>query len=152
MTKELIQVAEIDIIYRPKIKASERPHVKNSQDAVKIFRMFFNDDTIEHHEEFKVMLLNRGNKVLGIKNLSSGGTSGTVVDVVHILQLAIKTNARGIVLCHNHPSGNLSPSQSDIEITKKIKTAAAFHDLSVIDHLIVDSGYRFYSFADEGII
>jgi DNA repair protein RadC len=81
-------------------------------------------DSIEHIEEFKLMLLTRSNKVLEIASLSIGGLSGTVTDVRIILQYAIKANASSIIICHNHPSGNLNPSESDLAITAKVKDSA----------------------------
>ena len=103
------------------------------------------------HEEFWVLYLNNANKVIAKNQLSKGGMTGTVVDVRIILKSALESGAVGILLCHNHPSGNLKPSEADIEITKKIKTAGKSLDINVLDHLIItQNGY--YSFADEGIL
>jgi len=97
------------------------------------------------------MLLNRANKVLGIAQISQGGISGTVTDVRIILQYALKANASGIILCHNHPSGNMEPSESDLKITSKLKEAAIIHDITLLDHLIItNEGY--HSLADNGYI
>ncbi len=102
-------------------------------------------------EEFKVMLLNRGNKVIGIYEASTGGITGTVADPRLILAAAIKSLSVSIILCHNHPSGNLKPSRADEELTQKIKVAASYHDIKVIDHIIITSEGH-YSFADEGVL
>jgi len=103
------------------------------------------------HEEFWVLYLNNANKVIAKNQLSKGGMTGTVVDVRIIFKSALESGAVGILLCHNHPSGNLKPSEADIEITKKIKTAGKSLDINVLDHLIItQNGY--YSFADEGIL
>jgi len=103
------------------------------------------------HEEFWVLYLNNANKVIAKNQLSKGGMTGTVVDVRIILKSALESGAVGILLCHNHPSGNLKPSEVDIEITKKVKTAGKSLDINVLDHLIItQNGY--YSFADEGIL
>ena len=96
------------------------------------------------------MLLNRANKVLGIFEVSSGSSTGTVVDPKLIFAAAIKGNACGIIMAHNHPSGNLNPSQADIDLTKRVKGGGKFLEIQVVDRLIVTiEGY--YSFADEGL-
>lgn len=103
------------------------------------------------HEVFAVVYLNQANKINHLEIISQGGITGTVADPRIILRRALEEKATSIVLCHNHPSGNLSPSQADKEITKKIKHAAAYMDIRVLDHIIVsDEGY--YSFADEGML
>jgi DNA repair protein RadC len=106
---------------------------------------------MQHHEEFYVMLLNRGNKVLGVSCISKGGIAGTVVDVKIILQTALKTNASSLIVSHNHPSGNLTASREDIKVTEKLKSACQLLDLSLLDHLIIsDEGYL--SLADDGML
>jgi DNA repair protein RadC len=103
------------------------------------------------HEEFWVLLLNRSNLIIDQKWISQGGISGTVTDVRLILNAAVERLASGLILCHNHPSGNLSPSDADFKITKKIKDAAAFLDLTVLDHLIIsEQGYL--SMADDNLM
>jgi len=145
-------ISEVSLIYRTKVKASERAQIKCSRDAYEIFMNTWNHDTIEHVEEFKLLLLNRSNKVLGISSLSKGGTTGTVVDVKLLLQFVIKSNANAIIICHNHPSGNLQPSETDIKLTKKIKEATILMEVSLLDHLIIIPEGQFYSMADEGLI
>lgn len=103
------------------------------------------------HEEFWVLFLSRSNSVIKTECISRGGVSGTVVDVRLILKPAIEHLASGIILTHNHPSGNLKPSQEDIYLTKKVKEAAKLVDIMVQDHLII-ADQNYYSFADEGII
>jgi DNA repair protein RadC len=98
-----------------------------------------------------MLLLNRANKVLGITTISEGGLSGTVTDVRLIYQYAIKGNASGIIVCHNHPSGNQNPSESDLKITQKIKEAGNLLDIQLLDHIILTPERDLYrSFADEG--
>jgi DNA repair protein RadC len=109
-------------------------------------------DSIEHIEEFKLLLMNQSNSVLGIMPVSKGGLSGTVTDVRLIFQGAIKANASGIIVCHNHPSGNLNPSESDIKITQKIKEAGNLMDIQLLDHLILIMDDSYYSFADNGLL
>ena len=103
------------------------------------------------HEEFFVIMLNRANEVIGKFQLSKGGISGTVVDPKLIFKQAIEQMASGIILCHNHPSGNIKPSEEDISLTKKIKEAGKMLDMNVLDHLIV-AGNSYFSFADEGMM
>jgi DNA repair protein RadC len=151
--KELNNVAEIEIVYRKKTncKISERPKITKSSDAYEILMHYWDEGKIELMEEFKVLFLNQANRVLQIITLSQGGLTGTVADPRLILGTALKIAACSIVLCHNHPSGNLHPSGTDEMLSQKIKNAAAFHDIKVLDHLIVTAeGY--YSFADEGLL
>ena len=151
MKPEWCQVAEVELVYRSKVKPSQRPKITTSVDAYEILQKIWNRDKIEMVEEFKVLLLNRSNKVLGVLDASSGGITGTVADPRIILTAAIKANAVGIVLSHNHPSGSVKPSRADEELTVKIREAARFLDMTVLDHIIITSeGY--YSFADEGLL
>lgn len=152
MKQQQITISEVRLVYRTKIKASDRLDVKCSKNAFDIFQENWKKDSIEHIEEFQLMLLTRSNKVLGIASISKGGISGTLTDVRIILQYAIKANASGMIVCHNHPSGNLNPSESDTKITLKIKEAANLLDLSLLDHLIITMDGEYYSFADNGII
>lgn len=103
------------------------------------------------HEVFYVLYLNRANKIIHEQIISSGGQTGTVADPKIILSIALNVKATTLILAHNHPSGSLKPSRADEDLTRKIKEAARFLDISVLDHIIVaDNGY--YSFADEGLI
>jgi DNA repair protein RadC len=120
--------------------------VRSSSDVYEIFHSLLSD---LNHEEFWVLYLNRSNKIVSRQRISQGGISGTITDVRLIMKTAIELLSSSIVVCHNHPSGNREPSEADIRITGKIKEAAAFFDITLLDHLIVtDSGY--YSFADNG--
>jgi DNA repair protein RadC len=103
------------------------------------------------HEVFAVVFLNRSNKINHFEIISEGGITGTVADPRIILKKALEEDAVSIILCHNHPSGSLKPSRADEELTHKIKEAAKYFDIKVLDHMIVsDAGY--YSFADEGLL
>ncbi len=152
MKTQQITIAEVKLVYRTKVKASERIQIKCSKDAFDIFMESWDLDSVEHFEEFKLMLLTRSNKVLGIASISKGGINGTVTDVRIILQYAIKSNSSGIIICHNHPSGNLQPSESDMTITRKIKDSGLLMDVQLLDHLIITAEGDYYSFADNGII
>ena len=145
-------VDEISLIYKSKTPPSQRVKITGSQDAYNAFRTTWNQDTIELHEEFKVMLLSRSNRVLGVTLISIGGTSGTVVDLRLILASALTANASSVICGHNHPSGNLKPSEADQKITQKISAAAKLMDISLLDHLILVPGNSYFSFSDEGIL
>lgn len=145
------QVSEVQLVYRTKTKPSERPTISSSSDAYKIFQAGWEKDRLELQEEFKAIFLNRGNRVLGMYHLSTGGITGTVADPRLLFTAALKLNCSSIIICHNHPSGSLRPSSADEELTCKIKNAGSFLDIKVLDHLIISTeGY--YSFADEGIL
>lgn len=145
------RVAEIEIMYKSKVKPSERPVVNCSADIYNLLLGIWDPNTLELQEQFKVILLNKRNKVLGVYNASSGGICGTVADPKLILVTAIKAGACSIVLSHNHPSGSAKPSQADKDLTRKIAEAARYLDMLVLDHLIITTeGY--FSFADEGLI
>lgn len=147
----LNMVAEVELVYKSKVKPSERPLVKSAKECYGLLRLTWDENKIEFVEQFKVVLLNRAQRVLGIYELSTGGVSGTIADPKLIFMAALKANACNIILSHNHPSGNLKPSRADEELTRKIKEAGKYLDIKVIDHIIVTSeGY--YSFADEGLI
>src|SRR5664280_148260 len=150
---DFLHVAEVSLIYVTKVKPSDRLAVKCSRDAQKIFFNSWNQSTIEQKETFKMLLLNRANKVLGITTISEGGLSGIVTDVRLIYQYAIKGNASGIIVAHNHPSGNSNPSESDLKITQKIKEAGNLLDIQFLDHIILTPESEIYrSFADAGQI
>ncbi len=146
------KVAEVKLIYKTRVKPSERVRINSSADAHSVFIKGWNPDTMEHIEEFKMLLLNRANMVLGTALISQGGTSGTVTDIKLIFQYALKTNAQGLIICHNHPSGNIQPSESDKKNTQKIKEAAGLLDMQLMDHLIIASNDDYYSFADNGLL
>ena len=127
----------------------DRPQITGSSDAWNVIAPILMD---LNHEEFWIILLNRANKVIGKEQISSGGVAGTVVDAKMIFRTALeKGPASGIILAHNHPSGNLKPSQADIDITKKLKQAGVNLDINVLDHLII-AGQSYYSFADDGAL
>ena len=137
---DLNNLSEVQLVYRTKIKPTNRPKVGKLEDAVEIFRKYWDGDRIEHIEEVKILLLNRTNKVLGIASVSMGGVSGTVMDERVILQYAIKANASAVIMAHNHPSGNLEPSDADKKITLKIRNALELIGMSLLDHIILTVG------------
>jgi len=147
----LYHVAEIELVYKTKVKASERPKIITSKDAYNLLLQTWDENKMELQEQFKILLLNRGNKVVGIYELSTGGITGTVADPRLIFTAALKANAVALILAHNHPSSSLNPSNADTMLTQKIKEGGKLLDINVIDHLIIcNEGY--YSFADEGAL
>jgi DNA repair protein RadC len=126
----------------------EKSIIKNSADIARYLQTKLKD---YRHEVFAVLFLNRANKVNHFEIVSEGGITGTVADPRVILRKALEHDAVNLILCHNHPSGSLKPSRADEQLTTKIKEAARFLDITVVDHLIVsEDGY--YSFADDGIL
>lgn len=149
-TKQWV-AAEIELTYKSKVKASERVKVQSSRDAYQLLLESWNDNNLDLLEQFKVIYTNRSQKVLGIMDVSIGGMAGTVVDAKIVFAGALKMAAHGIILAHNHPSGGLTPSKSDLELTRKLENAGKYLDISVQDHIIVTrEGY--YSFRDEGLM
>jgi DNA repair protein RadC len=133
---------------RKESETTKRDKITSSKDIFEVFRALFLDLP---HEEFHVLLLNRSNLVIRKEFVSRGGVSGTVVDPKIIFKIALENLASSIVLCHNHPSGNLRPSDPDISLTKKLKEAGLLLEIPILDHLIIsDTGY--FSFADEGMM
>jgi DNA repair protein RadC len=128
----------------------DRVQITNSKDVESYVRQFYFDD-IGIYESFFIILLDRANKVKVYVKISQGGIAGTVVDPLIVAKYVVDSLAKGVILCHNHPSGNLTPSQQDIAMTNKIKSGLAFFDVNVIEHLILTEDY-FYSFADNGLI
>lgn len=133
---------------RKETEVAERKKISSSKDAYDIFYAIFADLP---HEETWALLTDRANKVIASVQVSRGGISGTVVDIRLILREALNRYATGIILAHNHPSGNCVPSPQDTQITKKLKEAAQWMEISLLDHLIVCEK-TYYSFADEGVI
>ena len=151
-TQQQITVSEVQLIYKNKVKASDRIKISCSRDAYKVFMDSWDAETIDFLESFKILLMSRSNAVLGILEISKGGTTGTVSDIKVIFSAALKGNASGIICAHNHPSGNLNPSESDSRLTQKLKDAGTLMDIQVLDHLIISSDGDYYSYADSGLL
>ena len=133
---------------RKELEGNEKPKIAGSRDVYELLKSDLLDIA---HEEFWILLLNRANRVIKKSQISQGGVAGTVADPKIIFKLALEELASGIILAHNHPSGNLTASQADIDLTKKLKEAGKLLDIQVLDHLIV-AGQKYFSFADEGLI
>lgn len=146
--KAITIISAIELGGRRKKAQSLNDYIRSSKDAADYFLPMLQD---KEYEEFWVLFLKRNNQILKAYKVSEGGISSTVVDPKRVFKAALEVNASAVILCHNHPSGNLSPSQSDMQLTNKLIQAGKSLDISIIDHIIVaDTGY--YSFADEGKI
>lgn len=143
------KVQEIEVIYKPLISNNTPVKITNSKDAYYVFKSNWSKQ-IALQEEFNMLLLNRANQVLGMVNLSKGGINATIVDIRIAFATALKGRASSIILAHNHPSGNINPSEQDLSLTKKFEKAGELLDIKVLDHLILSSHEDFYSFADLG--
>lgn len=144
-------VREAKVVYAPSnVKQSQLPKISCADDAYQVVKKFF-DDVMNYQEQFALILLNRNNRVLGVEVISKGGAAGTIADPKIIFHHALIALASSIIVVHNHPSGNLNPSESDRALTSKLSNVATLHDIRFLDHLIVsEDGY--YSFADNETI
>ncbi|MDR6562973.1 MULTISPECIES: RadC family protein [unclassified Arcicella] len=147
--KAITIVSALELGRRKKnTEKTERPRIRCSADAYEVLKPYLTD---LQHEEFWVILLNRANDVMKCERVSSGGVSGTIADPKMIFKVALEHLASGIILSHNHPSGNLSPSQVDKDLTQKLRAGGQHLDIPVLDHLIF-TDKKYFSFADEGML
>lgn len=146
------KVNEIRISYKENIALSNSPAIKSSADAGRLLFETWDKDTISIQETFKVLLLNNSNKIKGIYQLSTGGITGTLVDIRILFAVILKSLSVGVILSHCHPSGKLIPSEADKQLTEKIKNAAALFDVKILDHIIVVPNGDYYSFSDNGLL
>jgi DNA repair protein RadC len=133
---------------RKEFQGEEKSKIGGSADAFEILKADLLDIP---HEAFWIILLNRANRVIKKHQISQGGVAGTVADPKLIFKVAVEELASGIILAHNHPSGNLTASQADIDLTKKLKESGKLLDIQVLDHIII-AGKKYFSFADEGLM
>lgn len=141
--------AALELGRRRRLKDSlQKKKITSSRDAFEIMHPLLSDN---NYEEFWIITLNRGNVVKKTHKVSEGSLAGTVADPKKIFKMALEDNAASVILCHNHPSGNLSPSKKDTEITQKCKNAGLFLDMPVLDHIIIGMD-AYFSFADEGLL
>lgn len=142
-------VAALELGRRRRLSDSpEEPKITGSSDVFNLLSPLLSDLS---HEEFWVLLLNRSNRVIEKQKISQGGITGTVTDIRMILKLAIDHLATALILCHNHPSGNLQPSDADLSITRRMKESASLMDISLLDHIII-AGKYYFSLADENLM
>jgi DNA repair protein RadC len=147
------KTAEFKLSYNRKDNPKEK--ITGSEQAYKVFRAMWDMELLDIQEQFCVLYLNRANRAIGFRRICIGTLSGTIVDIQLIISLALLCRASGIILAHNHPSANMTPSEADRAVTNKVIAAAKLFDLAVLDHLIIGpegDGARFFSFADEGLI
>ncbi len=150
MDNSQLTLAEIELSYRP--KKAHHPIIKSSADVYFHLLRFFPEETISLKERFVAAYVNRSNRLIGVCTISTGGITGTVADPKLILAIALKSAATGIILAHNHPSGNLKPSVADIELTKRIQSACKFLDIQLLDHIILVPQQTYFSFVDEDLL
>lgn len=149
--QDFYKVAEIELVYRSKVKANDRVKVVTAHEAYRVFMRHWDDNKIDLVEQVKMILLDTANRCLGIVDIGLGGMDLCIVDPRIVFAAALKGKASGIILAHNHPSGNLKPSRSDTMLTNKLVEAGKLLDLRLLDHLIVTSeGY--YSFGNDGTL
>ncbi|MFK7000745.1 JAB domain-containing protein [Flavobacterium oreochromis] len=142
-------IEEIQVSYNTNCRVKTK--IENSNSVYELLLSQWNLNLIELQEEFKVLLLNRANDIIGIHNLSKGGNGGTIVDLKILFAVALKCNACSIIIAHNHPSGTLKASDKDIEVTKSIKKVGELMDICLLDHIIITK-FGYYSFVDEGVL
>lgn len=147
----LFSVTEVELIYRNKRPRSERARITKSFDAFNILLNAWDFNKIELVEQVYIVLHDRSNAVLGISNIATGGISACLVDPKIVFATALKAKASGIILAHNHPSGNTNPSNADRTLTEKFAHGCKILDLSFTDHMII-TPQAYYSFADEGLL
>ena len=148
MRKTLHGVSEIEISYRPAI--GTKPEVTSSSDAYLILKEYYSEKQIALKEYFVVMYLNQANRVIGVQKLSIGGLTSAIADVRLLFGTALKILATGLVISHNHPSGNTRPSLQDRNLTKQVKEAGKLLDIKLLDHLILTPDEKYISMADMG--
>ena len=148
MKNTLEGVSEIEISYKPAI--GSKPEVTSSSDAYHILKEYYPEDQIALKEYFVVMYLNQANRVIGVQKLSIGGLTSAVADVRLLFGTALKILATGIVISHNHPSGNTRPSLQDRNLTIQVKEAGKLLDIKLLDHLIITPDDKYISMADNG--
>jgi DNA repair protein RadC len=151
MSKLTFLLSEIELRYNPKVPAIKKPKINCSMEAHKLFLQLLDQTQFNIKEEAAVLFLNRSKRVIGGYKLSSGGITGTVVDVRIILGTALKCLASAFIIAHTHPSGELVPSTADLEITLKLRNIAKQMDIDLLDHLIITNN-AYISLLDEGLI
>ena len=132
-----MKIEEVKLTYRNKLKANERPKITCAEDAYQAFLKSWDQEKIELIEEFKAMFLDRQLRIMSIASISKGGFTDTSVDLRVVFAIALKRRADRIILAHNHPSGNLKPSQADMNLTEQFVEAGKLMRLEVVDHLII---------------
>lgn len=143
-------IYELQLSYKAKGYGSKLQKIRGSAEAFQLLQTIFDQDLIAAREEFVVLYLNRAGQVIGYHKAFQGGVSSVIYDPKIVLGVALKSLSSGLILAHNHPSGNMSPSEADITLTRKIKNACKEMDIELLDHLILSPDGNYFSFADEG--
>jgi DNA repair protein RadC len=146
-------LGEVTLNYKyhnPSIK--DRPLITNASDAVEVIKLVIDMQRIALQEQFIVIYLNQANKVIGTMNVFSGSIKSTVIDIKLILASGILLMSSGVIVAHNHPSGNLKPSREDLALTKRLSTALQYMEMKLVDHFIITPDDDYLSFANEGLL
>ena len=146
-------LGEVTLNYKyhnPSIK--DRPLITNASDAVEVIKLVIDLQRIALQEQFIVIYLNQANKVIGTMNVFSGSIKSTVIDIKLILASGILLMSSGVIVAHNHPSGNLKPSREDLALTKRLSTALQYMEMKLVDHFIITPDDDYLSFANEGLL
>ena len=146
-------LGEVTLNYKyhnPSIK--DRPLITNASDAVEVIKLVIDMQRIALQEQFIVIYLNQANKVIGTMNVFSGSIKSTVIDIKLILASGILLMSSGVIVAHNHPSGNLKPSREDLALTKRLFTALQYMEMKLVDHFIITPDDDYLSFANEGLL
>lgn len=144
-------VAEMQLTYRNPQPPDKRLRIEDTRQAYEVLRTFYPDETIECKEFVKVLLMNTSAEVLGCVQVAEGGLKQAYVDIRNVLQAALLSNASGIILAHNHPSGRAWPSKEDMELTHHLSQLCAMMNVELLDHIILGV-YQYYSFSDTGML
>lgn len=147
----LTAYTDVRISYSRNKDLDELQAIRTSEDAEQILRCFYDESTIDYRESFYILCLSRSNKPLAVVKMAEGGQTATIVDTKMIIKTALDVGAVAVVLSHNHPSGELEPSDADKRLTRKIKEAFTVMDMSLCDHIIL-TGTGYFSFCDNGMI
>ena len=147
--KALSVISALELGRRRRVaEVLQKEKITSSKDVFNLFQSIMED---YKYESFWILLLNRANKIIKRIQVSDGGVSGTIADPKRIFKYSLENDASGIILCHNHPSGNIKPSEADIKLTKKIKEGGQLLDINVLDHIIIGEE-NYFSFADENML
>lgn len=144
--------SEVTLGYIRKVAIKDCAKITSAKQAVELIRSFYNDDDYYRIEQFGLLCLNNGGRAVSFHMISKGGINGTVADIRVIAQTALLCNASSVILCHNHPSGQMAASNADKQLTDKVKAALDLLDIKVMDHVILCEDMGYYSFADEGLL
>jgi DNA repair protein RadC len=153
MKNNISNLGEVTLNYKyhnPSIK--DRPIITNATDALEVIKLVIDMQRIALQEQFIVIYLNQANKVIGTMNVFSGSVKSTVIDIKLILASGILLMSSGVIVAHNHPSGNLKPSREDLTLTKRLSTALQYMEMTLVDHFIITPDDDYLSFANEGLM